>query len=55
MFKKTIGFACAAACLGAFGAPTFGVVDGKYVIDPDACISCGNCEANCPAGVIAED
>jgi len=33
MLKKTIGFACAAACLGAFGAPTFGVVDGKYVID----------------------
>ncbi len=36
MFKKTIGFACAAACLGAFGAPTFGVVDGKYVIDVPA-------------------
>ena len=33
MLKKTIGFACAAVCLGAFGAPTFGVVDGKYVID----------------------
>ena len=33
MLKKTIGFACAAVCLGAFGAPTFGVVDGKYMVD----------------------
>ena len=36
MFKKTIGFACAAACLGAFGAPTMGEDDGKYVIDVPA-------------------
>ena len=33
MSKKTIWLACAAAWLGAFGAPTMGVVDGKYVID----------------------
>ena len=33
MLKKTIGFACAAVCLGAFGAATFGVVDGKYMVD----------------------
>ena len=33
MLKKTIGIACAAACLGAFGAPTREVIDGKYVID----------------------
>ena len=36
MLKKTIGFACAAACLGAFGAPTMGEDDGKYVIDVPA-------------------
>ncbi|MBQ6339843.1 MAG: hypothetical protein IJI36_11930 [Kiritimatiellae bacterium] len=33
MLKKTIGFACAAVCMGALGAPTMGVVDGKYAID----------------------
>ena len=36
MLRKTFGFACAAACLGAFGAPTMGVDDGKYVIDVPA-------------------
>ena len=33
MLKKTIGFACVAACLGTFGEPTMGEADGKYVID----------------------
>ena len=36
MLRKTFGFACAAACLGAFGAPTMGEDDGKYVIDVPA-------------------
>ncbi len=25
-----------------------------HVIDPDACISCGACEAVCPTGAISE-
>ncbi len=33
MLKRMMGFACVAASLGAFGAPTMGVVDGKYVIN----------------------
>jgi hypothetical protein len=36
MLKKTIGFACVAACLGTFGEPTMGEADGKYVIDVPA-------------------
>ena len=33
MLKKISACACVAACLGAFGAPTMGEDDGKYVID----------------------
>ena len=34
--KKIFVCACVAACLGAFGAPTMGEDDGKYVIDVPA-------------------
>ena len=36
MLKKISACACVAACLGAFGAPTMGEDDGKYVIDVPA-------------------
>ncbi|MBS7386491.1 MAG: 4Fe-4S binding protein, partial [Alphaproteobacteria bacterium] len=29
--------------------------DGKCVIDPAKCISCGTCAAICPVGAIAPD
>ncbi len=33
MFKKMLVPVCMLTCIGAFAAPTMGVVDGKYVID----------------------
>ena len=36
MLKKISACACVAVCLGAFGAPTMGEDDGKYVIDVPA-------------------
>ena len=36
MLKKISACACVAACLSAFGAPTMGEDDGKYVIDVPA-------------------
>ena len=29
--------------------------DGKYVIDADACLECGTCEAECPTGAISAE
>ena len=29
--------------------------DGKYVIDADACLDCGTCEAECPNGAISAE
>ena len=36
MVKRTVAFAFEAMALGAFGAPTMGEDDGKYVIDVPA-------------------
>ena len=29
--------------------------DGKYVIDADACLDCGTCEAECPTSAISAE
>ena len=29
--------------------------DGKFVIDPDACLDCGTCESVCPTGAISAE
>ena len=29
--------------------------DGKYVIDADACLECGTCEAECPNDAISAE
>ncbi len=41
----------------AEGCPVSAISEGddKYVIDADACISCGSCAAGCPVSTISEE
>ena len=34
---------------------THKIFHGKYVIDADACLECGTCEAECPTGAISAE